>query len=189
MLQSQLQDRKDQLSTIKHQNGALNNQLTERSEDLEASQRELTAAHRELREKEEAIEEERRKGAADLEAERKRRKEFQERLQDEIDLSNRDRKKLKSKVKNFEDELDDYEVTVGTQKTEINKLETTVSQLRVLSEDLEPRQKRIEECEALIEKLVAKGDWHEAERRRLHNTIQVSQCIHVMLIHEGLAIS
>ena len=39
--------------------------------------------------------------------------------------------------------------------------------------ELERRQIRINECEAQIEKLVEKGDWHEAERRRLHNTIQV----------------
>ena len=41
--------------------------------------------------------------------------------------------------------------------------------------ELERRQIKIDECEALIEKLVEKGDWHEAERRRLHNTIQVGR--------------
>ena len=39
--------------------------------------------------------------------------------------------------------------------------------------ELERRKIKIDECEALIEKLVEKGDWHEAERRRLHDTIQV----------------
>merc|ERR1719209_368735 len=38
--------------------------------------------------------------------------------------------------------------------------------------ELGRRQKKIDDCEAEIARLVKKGDWHETERRRLHNTIQ-----------------
>lgn len=123
-----------------------------------------------------ALDEEKRRVAAALEAERKKTKELEERLQEELDRSQRECRKLKSKVTNLEEELDNFEVTVGTQKNEINKLQTTVSILRADCGDnageLERRKIKIDECEALIEKLVEKGDWHEAERRRLHNTIQ-----------------
>lgn len=182
-LQAQLQDHEEQLNSMKQQKGTLNNQLVERSEDLEASERALLNARRELREKEAAMEEDRRRGEAALEEERRRgaaaleaeRKKFTE-LQEELSGNQRECKKLKSKVTNLQDELDNYEVTVTTQKTEIKKLQTTVSKLRSDCGDnvgeLERRQMRIDECEARIEKLVEKGDWHEVERRRLHNTIQ-----------------
>jgi len=175
-LQAQLQDHEDQLNSMKEQKGTLNNQLAERSGDLEASERALLNVRKDLREKEAALEDEKRRGAAALEAERKKIKELEERLQEELDGSQRECRKLKSKVSNLEDELDNYEVTVGNQKTEITKLKNEVTQLRSDCGDnageLERRQIRINECEAQIEKLVEKGDWHEAERRRLHNTIQ-----------------
>ena len=51
---------------------------------------------------------------------------LEERLQEDLDASDRECRRLKSKVSNLQDELDNYEVTVGNQKTEITKLSTTV---------------------------------------------------------------
>jgi len=182
-LQAQLQDHEEQLSSMKSQEGTLNAQLDERSEDLRATSQALANVRRELRERDAIIEEKdaiieegKRKTAAASEAWRKEKKALEERLQEDLDASNRECRRLKSKVSNLQDELDNYEVTVGNQKMEITKLSTTVSRLQSDCGDnigeLDRRQKRIEECEAQIEKLVAKGDLHEAERRRLHNTIQ-----------------
>ena len=49
----------------------------------------------------------------------------------------------------------------------------SVNKMEGMEYELARRQKKIDECETEIDRLVKKGDWHEAERRRLHNTIQV----------------
>jgi len=168
--------------------------LTESTEDLEAAQAALTNARRDNREKDAALEAARRdrdatveatrkERDAAIEAERKKAQEAIERLQEELDSKNRECRKMKSKVENLQEELDNYEVTVDKQKNEIGKLENTVSKLRSdcgdsvnkmegMEYELARRQKKIDECETEIDRLVKKGDWHEAERRRLHNTIQ-----------------
>jgi len=181
-LQEQLEDHQSQLTNMRQQKGTLNNQLTETMEDLEACRLALANARREIREKEAAAEEARRERDAALDAERKKAKDAQERLQDELDSKDRECRKMKSKMTNLQEELDEYEITVDKQKNEIGKLENTVSKLRSdcgdslgkmegMEYELGRRQKRIDECESEIERLVKKGDWHEKERRRLHNEI------------------
>ena len=49
----------------------------------------------------------------------------------------------------------------------------SVNKMEGMEYELARRQRKIDECETEIDRLVKKGDWHEAERRRLHNTIQV----------------
>ena len=62
-----------------------------------------------------------------MEAEKKKSRTAQDLLQDELDSKDQQCRKMKSKITGLQEELDDYETTVETQKTEIKKLEGTVS--------------------------------------------------------------
>ena len=60
----------------------------------------------------------------------------------------------------------------------MNKLRSdcgdSLGKMEGMEYELGRRQKKIDECEAEIQRLVNKGDWHEKERRRLHNEILAS---------------
>jgi len=172
MLQNQLQDHAEQIEQMKYQRDQMTEKLDFKSEDLEQSRTALTDLRREMREMQQQMDSERQKFREDM-----------EKKQDDIDMKTRECKKLKNKVECLQDELDTYEIQVTNQKTQVQKLEMKVSQLNADCGDSvgqlqqerlknQAHAKKIEDCEAEIDRLIKKGDWHETERRRLHNVIQ-----------------
>jgi len=186
-LNSQLDERNEDLEASQRALTNLRREMRERDAALEDERRQRDAAlEDERRQHAAALEDQRRQHAAQLEAERKKHEEYQ----DQLDAKSREARKLKASVDSLKDELDQYEITVANQKTQIGKLDNQIQTLRAncgdnvekmegLQYELGRRDKKIDEleaekaeCQAEIARLVAKGDWHETERRRLHNIIQ-----------------